>query len=315
MSQPKIPLSPRTWPSWLGAGALTLVWLLPARLRNGFAAALARHYSRHNTSQRRTAEINFQACFPELDDNARRAFFTRYLTAMMQSVFLTPRLWWGSALSIQKYARYHGIDYVDAARAVDQPVVLLVSHTVALDVGMIAMSPDYPLQGFYKPFDNPVVDWLVHRSRTRFGGYPVARGNGFRAMIKGLKSGAILCYLSDEDLGPKGSVFAPFFGHQKATLAMLSRIVKNTNAVVIPMASYYNAEDDRFDVHFLAPLKDYPCETDVLSATKMNEAVEATVRLNPEQYLWKLRLFRTCPDGGGSRYRRIESGEMTPADL
>jgi len=310
-----VPLSPNTWLSWIGVGALSFVWLWPARLRNGLAALLANAYHQRDSAQWRTVDINLQACWPALDAVQRKQFYRAYLTAMLQTILLSPRLWWGSAKSIQQHTRFHGRERLEHAHANGQAVILLVSHTTALDVGMIAMAPDLPLHGIYKPFENPVIDWLVHRSRTRFGGNPVARGDGFRAMIKGLKTGGIMCYLSDEDLGAKGSVFAPFFGHQKATLAMLSRIVRRTEAIVIPMATFYDADLDRFDVHFLEPLADFPVDDEIENATRMNRAVEDTVRLNPEQYLWKMRLFRTCPDGGSSRYRQIERGELTPADL
>ena len=309
------PLAPRTWPSWLGAGALTLAWLTPGKLRNPLAAALARRFARRDTRHRRIAEINVRACFPELDASAREALLERYFTRLVQSSLLTPRLWWGTAAQIRRSARWHDREHVDDALAAKRPVVLLISHTVALDVGMIAMSPDYPLQGFYKPFENPVVDFLVRRSRTRFGGVPVARGQGFRAMVRGLEGGSLLCYLSDEDLGREGSVFAPFFGRTKATLAMLPRLVRRSGAVVVPMATLYDPEHDRFDVHFLPPLADYPSGDAVADATRMNRAIETTIRLDPAQYLWKLRLFTTCPEGGRGRYRRIERGELTPGEL
>lgn len=309
------PLGPRTWASWVGAGALTLCWLLPARVRNVAAAGAARLYLRRPSKHRRIADINLRACFPELDSAARDRVLERYLSGLLQSSILMPRLWWGSAGSIRKHTRWHGREHLDVARTDDRSVILLISHTVALDVGMIALSPDYPMHGIYKPFRNSVVDWLVRRSRSRFGGDPVARGNGFRGMVRGLQSGSLLCYLSDEDLGRDGSVFAPFFGRTKATLAMLPRLVRKTDAVVLPMATFYDPVTDCFDVHFLPPL-DQPLDDDeVANATRMNEAIEATVRIEPAQYLWKTRLFTTCPDGGSGRYRRIERGDLSPLEL
>ena len=313
MSRP--PLAPRTWPSWLGAGALTLAWLTPGWIRNPLAAAVARRYARRPSKHRRIVEVNVRACLPELDAATRRRFIERYFVHLVQSTLLAPRLWWGSADAVRRSVRWHGREHVDDALAAGRPVVLLISHTVALDVGMIAMSPDYPLQGFYKPFDNPVVDWLVRRSRTRFGGNPVARGNGFRAMIRGLGDGALLCYLSDEDLGREGSVFAPFFGHDKATLAMLPRIVRATGATVLPMATYYDHRDGAYEVHFQEPLEPYPSGDSVADATRMNAAIERSVRERPEHYLWKLALFRTCPAGGPSRYQQILDGRLTVEEL
>lgn len=310
-----IPLGPATWPTWLGIGLLTLVWALPAVIRNALAGLLGKIQSRRDSRHRRTALVNIEACRPELNQSERQAFLERYMSALMQTVFLTPRLWWASRKHIQRKTRFHGRQHIDAAVNNNRALVVLVSHTVCLDAGLIALSPDYPMRGVYNPFPNPVIDWLVLRARCRFGGQPYARGSGFRPIIKGLQEGCLFFYLSDEDLGAKGSVFAPFFGHKKATLAMLPRIVRKTNAVVVPMVTHYDARSDCFDVHFLDPLEHYPTEDDVENARALNAAIERGIEILPEQYFWKLRLFRTCPDGGTSRYARIERGELTPDEL
>jgi len=309
------PLGVATWPSWLAAGVLSLLGGLPNGVRHALARAAATLAMRTGARARRRLDINLQACFPELDADGRRAFERRYRTALFDAVLRAPLLWWGSPARLERHTRFDGKAHLDEALASGRPVVLLVSHTVALDGGMISMSPRYPLQGFYKPFPNPVLDWLVRRTRTRFGGHPVARGKGFRAMIKGLRSGKLLCYLSDEDLGAEGSVFAPFFGHAKATLAMLPRIVRATDALVVPMATYYDHRSGAYEVRFEAPLAPYPSDDPIADATRMNAAIERSVRERPEQYLWKLALFRTCPDGGVSRYQQILDGRLTPSGL
>ena len=311
---PAPPLGPATWPSWVGVGVLTLLAGLPSGARHALARAAAALAMRLTGRERKRLDINLRACFPALDADARRAFERRYRVALFDAVLRAPLLWWGSAERLERHLRLVGGERLDAAIA-RGPVVLLISHTVALDGGMIAMSPRYPFQGFYKPFGNPVLDWLVRRSRTRFGGNPVARGNGFRAMIKGLRNGKLLCYLCDEDLGAEGSVFAPFFGHDKATLAMLPRIVRATGATVLPMATYYDHRDGAYEVHFQEPLEPYPSGDSVADATRMNAAIERSVRERPEHYLWKLALFRTCPAGGPSRYQQILDGRLTVEEL
>lgn len=294
---------------------LTLVWVLPGRVRNWIAAKLAKLQSRRDSRHRRTALVNIEACMPDLSESERIAFLEKYLTALMQSVMLTPRFWWGSKKHIQSKTRFHGREYIDRAIEDDKALVVLVSHTVCLDAGLIALSPDYKMTGVYNPFPNPVIEWLVFRSRTRFGGQPFARGSGFRAIIRGLQERCLFFYLSDEDLGAKGSVFAPFFNRTKATLNMLPRIVRKTNAIVVPMATYFDPSTNSFDVHFFPELENYPVDDDVKNATALNLAIEQGIAVKPEQYFWKLRLFRTCPDGGNSRYARIERGELLPSDL
>ena len=309
------PLGVSTWPSWLLVGLLSLLGGLPSGARHALARGAAALGMRTGARERRRIDINLRACFPELDADGRLALERRYRTALFDTVLRSPLLWWGSAARLERHTRFEGKAHLDDALAAGHPVVLLISHTVALDGGMISMSPRYPMQGFYKPFPNPVLDWLVRRTRTRFGGHPVARGNGFRAMIRGLKRGKLLCYLSDEDLGAEGSVFAPFFGHEKATLAMLPRIVRATDAVVVPMVTWYEHRSGAYEVRFEAPLAPYPDGDPVADAATMNAAIERSVRVRPEQYLWKLALFRTCPDGGPSRYQQILDGQLTPSEL
>ena len=294
---------------------LWLIGLLPAKYRNALATALAAFYCRKRGTHYHYANVNIEACYPELNTIGRAAFYQRYLTSLYQTMLLTPRQWWGSDKSIKAHSTLHDLSILDSAVATGRPVVLLVSHSVALDAGMMAVAPYHRLLGIYKPFKNSVVDWLVYRSRNRFGAIPLARGAGFRGMIKGMKNGAVLCYLSDEDLGPKGAVFAPFFKRQKATLAMLPRLVKHTDAIVVPMTACYEASTDQVHVHFLPALENYPVADEVENATQMNAAIERSVKLCPEQYFWKMLLFRTCPDGGVSRYDQITRGDISPADL
>ena len=311
----RVPLSPGTWLSWLGVGLLSLLWRLPRPVRNTLARFLARYMARQDNGTNRAVNINLQACFPNLNNNERKATVERYVELHIQALMLSPRNWWGGDQHIIDHSRLHNRQFLDEAIATEQPVVLLVTHSAALDAGLLALSPHYPLQGIYNPLKNTVLDYLVYRARHRFDATPLPRGSGFRQLIKGLNSGKIMCYLSDEDLGPDGAVFAPFFGHQKATLAMLPRIVKKTNALVVPMIAHHNSDDDYVDVHLFAPLQGYPSNDAIADATVMNEAIADTVRLQPAQFTWKLRVFQTCPDDNGTRYGQIERGEIGVNDL
>ncbi len=319
----RAPLGPATWITWLSVALLCLLCILPARVRRALSIMLARvrvHIETGGRHRRRTrnwhtVDVNLRACLPHLDAAGRRALYEAHLSALIGTVMLTPTLWFGSADRIVRQTRFHGLEHLRSAKASGRATVLSISHTVALDMGIMSLSPAHAMHGIYKPFNNPVIDWLVNRSRRRFGGEPVARGVGMRGLIKSLRAGSILCYLSDEDFGAAGSVFAPFFGHQKATLAMLPRITRLTDAVVIPMGAWLSDDHKHIDVRLFEPLANFPVDDEIENARLTNAAIEATVLVEPAQYLWKIRLFRTSPDGGASRYGRIERGEMTPEEL
>ena len=310
-----MPIGIRSWPSWIGVFFIWIISLLPRSLRNALANWIASKQVNRQTSTNTAVDINIQACFPELDAEARHVMAIKYTAAHLQALMLSPRNWWCSDNAVKQFGQLHNREALDAAIATQRPVVLLITHSAALDAGLLAIAPYYPLQGIYNPLENKVLDWLVFKGRHRFGATATSRGSGFRQLIKGLKAGKLLCYLSDEDLGKEGSVFAPFFGHQKATLAMLPRLVKATNALVVPMIALHNANTDGVDVHFFDALENYPNGDEVASATIMNRAIEDTIKLEPHQFTWKLRIFKTCPDDKGTRYGQIERGEIGVGDL
>lgn len=310
-----VPLAPNTWLSWLGVGMLFLLWRLPRPLRNAIARTLGKYGVHRDNATNRAININLRACLPELDESERQLLLESYAALHIQTLMLSPRNWWGKDQTIIDKCRLHNQHFLDDALASGRPVVLLVTHSAALDAGLLALSPNYSLQGIYNPLKNPVLDYLIYRARHRFGAKPLPRGSGFRQLIKGLNNGKIMCYLSDEDLGAEGSVFAPFFGHQKATLAMLPRIVKKTNAHVVPMIAHHNSTDDGIDVHLFEPLQNYPTADPIADATVMNAAIAKTILVQPAQFTWKLRVFQTCPKGGGTRYGQIEVGEIRVEDL
>ncbi len=310
-----VPLAPNTWLTWIAVGLLGLLRWLPRRIRNAISVGIAKLIARRDTATNRAVNINLQACFPEFDDAHRHATFERYLALHLQAFLLMPRNWWGSYQSIIKKARLHNQHFLDNAIKTKRPVVLLITHSSALDAGLCVLAPSYPMHGIYNPIKNSVLDYFVLKGRTRFGGAPVSRGNGFRQLINGLLDGKIMCYLCDEDYGAQGSVFAPWFSHQKATLAMLPRIVAKTNALVIPMITHHNSDDDGTDVHFFEALQNYPSGDAVTDATTMNNAIAETIRLQPAQFTWKLRIFKTCPNENDTRYGQIERGELRVEDL
>lgn len=302
---------PRWWPTWFLIGFLSLLWLLPRRLRDALAAGISRLYLLKESNHRFHAQINLALCFPQMSPAERRQLLKDHFRSFFQVMADSPLFWWGSDAMVKKRVYVTGQAEADKAIRAGESVIFLVSHSSALDVCTTALAIDYKMQGFYKPFKNPVVEWLIFRMRSKRGGRLAARGEGFKTVIRDLKKGMTLFYLSDEDLGREGSVFAPFFGNPKATLAMLPRISKMTKARVFPVYTHYLPKKGRYQITILPELEDYPSGDPLLDATRMNEATERTIMICPEQYLWSLRLFKTreAPDEK-SPYKKFRDGEM-----
>jgi lauroyl-KDO2-lipid IV(A) myristoyltransferase len=302
---------PRYWITWLGIATMSMLWLIPRRLRDKIFDLISQLYLKKNSNHRHYARVNLALCFPELSKEQRYDLLKKHYRSFFQVMSDAPLFWWGSDAMIKKRVNITGKSEADKAIKSGKSVIFLVCHSSALDVSITTLSIFYKMQGFYKPFKNPVFDWFMFYTRSKRGGRLAARGEGFKTVIRDLKRGLTLLYLSDEDLGREGSVFVPFFNQPKATLAMLPRIVKITNAIVFPVYTHYCPQKGQYQISILPAMKDYPSGDELEDVRKMNEATEQSIMISPEQYLWKLRLFKTQANPEEkSPYNKVKSGEL-----
>src|SRR5262245_1511141 len=128
MPEPRPPLSPRHWPTWL---AITFGWTLarwPWPLARLGGRALGRLMQVAMIARGRIAAANLALCFPELDATAR----TRLLHALFRSlgigVFEFLRAWWGPLAPLDKRYTLTGLERLEAARAGGRGVILVSPH-------------------------------------------------------------------------------------------------------------------------------------------------------------------------------------------
>lgn len=298
-------LSPRYWPTWLGLAVFVVLSWLPMRARAFIGARLGDLAYRRNQKRRNIVRLNLGLCFPQLSVAEREAWVRRHFQIMGLAVMDYALLWFGSRRRIRSVSVLIGEEHLRRLREQGRNVIIMAGHSAALDFGPMRLGDaGYPLVGPYNAGKNAVVDWLMARGRCRFGKQLFERDTGMLALARMLKQGDVLFYLPDEDLGPRVSVFAPFFGVPKATLYALGKLARIGNAAVIPCMSFYNADRARYETHLLPPLEPFPTGDAQADAQAQNAALETLIRRFPEQYLWTLKLFKTRPDGAPSPYKR-----------
>ncbi len=293
-------LGPRYWPAWLVLGVLWLIGWLPWPLRSALAWSSAWIGYWRGRKRREVARVNLALCFPELSEAQRRRLLFKHYYARARILLDYSILWWGSATRIRRLVRLKGDNHFRKHHAKGRPIILLTCHALALDFGAARLTLDFPGIGMVKRASSPLGDWLMQRGRTRFNGALTLREQGLRPLIRGVRGGAFLYYLPDEDLGERSAVFAPFFGVPAATLTTLGRLARLCNAVVIPSMTYYAR--GRYHNVLFPPLENFPGQSPQSDAERMNRELEKLVRLAPAQYMWTMRLFRTRPDGAPSPY-------------
>lgn len=279
-----------------------LHWLpLPvlAALGNGLGSLL---YAL-GRERRRVARTNLHLCFPDLGEAELERLVRAHFRAFGRSFLERGLAWWASEERLRRLIRLSGIEHLHALSG--RPVILMVPHFVALDMGWIRLTLDFAMAGMYANQKNPVFNEALHRGRVRFN-QPVAvsRQQGLRASMKAIKSGRPFFYLPDMDYGPKEALFVPFFGVPAATITGLSRLSGLSGATVLPCLVRALEGGKGYEVKIEAPWRDFPSGDLEADTRRMNACIEDWVRIMPEQYYWLHKRFKTRPEGEKSFYDR-----------
>ncbi len=295
-------LYPRFWVTWLGLGVLFLISLMPQIMRHYMGRKIGKLIYAHNKKRREIVLINIKIAFPDLDADSQQQLVKQHLQWYGCALMDYSLLFFGSRRRLTSLLYIEGHEHIDRAIKNNQSIMILLAHSVMLEFAPIALSLRYVCYGSYKSAKNPVMDWIIARSRCRYVKFAISRRQGLRKLIRELVPKQLLIFLPDEDLGKKNAVFAPFFGKLKATLTTPARIAKLKKAVSLPCFSYYDQKTKKYHIIIAPPLEQYPSKDAYENALKLNQALEKLIKKQPSQYMWLMRLYRTQPDAKKSVY-------------
>jgi KDO2-lipid IV(A) lauroyltransferase len=163
-----------------------------------------------------------------------------------------------------------------------------------------------PISYLARPIDNPMIEDLTVRIRTRFGNRPLNKTNSAMLAIKLLREGEILGVLADINAHPKEGVFVPFFGIPACTTAGPAMLAIRTNSLIFPTFCVYDRESHRYKIVHgpaIEPVSTGDRQRDVLETTAIYTAeIEKIIRQYPDQWLWIHRRWKTRPPGEESIY-------------
>ncbi|MEM9602408.1 MAG: hypothetical protein AAGA11_06075 [Pseudomonadota bacterium] len=298
---------PRQLAVWCGLALLSLLWLLPVRLRDRLGAAIGRAHYRYGRAHYRAARRNLRLCFPDMSSADIDALVSEH-SATQWCVWLDlPALWIRSPHALCDRTDFRGVDTLQARAARGQATVLLVCHNVALEHAAQALKTGLPMLGYYRRFKSPVLDWLFYRLRSRNGGYLSERQAPLRTLLRDVRDGWQLYQMIDEDLGAAAGEFAPFFGTEFCAVTGSARMCHVAGADAVPVCSGYDRVRHRYWVSVLEPLSDFPTGSAAADARALTAALESLIRVSPEQFMWRQRMLHTRPGGAVSPYFGIRS--------
>ena len=273
---------------------LILFWqvlmLFPASfhevLRKLFIHNLVRLFFRRN----RYSKINIINCFPKLVEQEVNKIYRKNLFELSNIFFTTGVAWFWSNKRIQKNIPYEidGINKLLNVQKSKNGILLFFKHSLHLELDTRILGMNAEIYGIEREHNSKNYNLVQRKGRLKGLVDIVDRKNTFTFM-RWLKNGKTVLYAPDQDYGSKKSLDIDFFNLPAATIKAPYKIMRKTNCKIFFLNSYYKKNKlilniEELDMYHLSELE---------FLTKLNNFIESKIVLNPSEYLWQHRRFKS----------------------
>lgn len=295
-------LHPKYWLTWFALCSLWLLVQLPypcLRRLGSWSGLQSRRFLRRRDN---IAKQNLALCFPELSDTELEKMIVKNFRSLGMGLVETGMAWFWSDKRLRRWFDVEGLVNLQQANAEARGVIAIGVHFMSLELGGRIMGICQPMIAIYRPHNNKVMEWAQTQGRLRSNKRMIDRRQ-LREMVNALKQGETVWFAPDQDYGPKGSGFAPFFAvEQAATTNGTFVIARLSGASLLTISMIRKSNGTGYRLIISPELRDYPCHDEAAAAVWMNKVIEGEILRAPEQYLWVHRRFKTRPEGQQSLY-------------
>ncbi|UZR95017.1 lysophospholipid acyltransferase family protein [Chondrinema litorale] len=208
-----------------------------------------------------------------------------------------------SVKSLEKFEKVvdtEGEEHLEKAYKKGKGVICLTCHLGAFELtGTNVALRNYPTFVIGTRMKDPKLDGLLVKNRTSRGIENIYRGEDTIKLIRGLKTGKVVCILIDQDTKVK-STFVDFFGIPAKTPIGATLLALKTDAAIVPMAATLG-KDGRQKVVFkpeIEVVKTGDYDKDLVTNTALfSKALEDFIRESPTQWVWMHERWKHRPEG------------------
>ena len=293
---------------WLVRGVLGFFSLVPLSWAVRLGVAIA-PIGLWFPKLRRTGERNLELAFPEMGIDERERLLRGSFQNLGRLLGMFSHFPYLTREEIRQMVEHDPVGLPDVRKAESEGrgIIYLTAHIGTWEFLSFAWSAiERPGSFIVRPIDNPRIEALVDKFRTRFGNETINKSAAARRCLRVLREGIWVGILADANTHPKEGVFVPFMGHLASTTAGAATFAMRTDAAVIPIAAVWQKERQRYLIYLdrqVELVRTGDNERDVeVNTARFTEAIERMVRKYPDQYLWIHRRWKTRPPGEPSLY-------------
>jgi KDO2-lipid IV(A) lauroyltransferase len=262
---------------------------------------------------RKVGRRNLDIAFPQKNKKEKKKILRelyKSLGRQLAEFCLFPRY---SRQNASQVAIYDGFENFADAHARGKGVVFLTGHFGGWEIGSFVHSLNgHPLRIVMRSLDNPYLNTMVDRYRTRHGNQTFSKQDFARGLLSALRNGETVGILMDTNMTPPQGAFVDFFGVPAYTATGAARVALHTDAAVVPALTIWDKALRKYRIRFDPALKLIRTgnkEADVVENTAaFTKVIENYATRYPEQWLWVHRRWKTRPPGEPPLY----SSESSP---
>ena len=236
------------------------------------------------------SKINIDLCFPNKTPEARKNIFKRNVISSGQVFFDTGIAWFWNNKRIKRNISYeiNGLSKLLKDQASDKGILLFFKHSLHLELDSRILGMHAEIYGVEREHNSKYFQSIQRKGRLKSMLDVVDRKNTIR-FIKWLKDGKTVLYAPDQDYGMKKSNEIKFFNHPAATVSAPFKIIQKTNCKTYFLNSYFKKHKLFIDIEELT----FGDTEEIGFSKNLNSYIEAKIKLNPHEYLWQHRRFKS----------------------
>lgn len=295
-------LLPKYWGIWLLFGLFLPLIYLPLRIQFKLGKNLGKLIFHLAKRRQKDTLINLQLAFPEYQEQQHYEMAKLVFINAGIGLFESLCAWFRPNV-FTRQVTISGLQHVINAQKQNKTVLILGAHYTMLDLGGRLASMFIPVDIVYRPQNNPLLEWFIYNARLRIFNDQISYQD-MRHLAKNIKNGHIIWYTPDQDFGLKQGVMAKFFGVSAATITAQRRLAKmgdKNNPPAVVLIHFYRQtgidiirhKRPHYHITFTPILDNYPSDDELADANRINQQLEQFIRIDPTQYMWFHRRYKT----------------------
>ena len=267
------------------------------RTVGGIAYVLARDL-------RRTAATNLRLAFPEKSEEERAELVRGCFDSLGRLLGFFSQMASRSEEQLKQLIDVQGWENLEAAKEVNgHKLLLYTGHLGAWELTSFGFSLlGHRFIFLVRRVDNPLIEQMVDRVRTRFGNETLDKLSAGRSMLRILRDGKTsIGLLPDLNTLDDEAIFVDFFGVPAATTFLFAKFALRTNTPIIPVFSPWDEKQGKYLIVVEKPVTFERTDDEEENVRRLTigltQRIENHIRLYPSQWLWVHKRWKTRPPG------------------